>query len=258
MAKRTAEREFKKTDKRTEHLWIKYPRESPRNVTLRSGSNFCFQDDEKVGIEYKKHNGRAYNEIHNHPDLTNASFSDRVEYGGGELTASALPNSFELLSFAKNSQIRTMTVFQRDIITGEILGKTIVRKPKNYKFQSKDLSGLEKSEQKAQATGNTLDWRSEFEELVRNQGFQYRFIPNPDYELRAGNVAFTKKKSGYLERIAATILIFSLVGILLQFKMTGFAISEISIKSSALLSLIIIFLVSCLFLLYNLINKTKT
>lgn len=258
MGKRTIDEDIKKTDRQTEHLWIKYPREPIQDVTLRAGIGCCSMNHAFIGKSYRAHEGRPYTELHTHPDLTDSNLYLKAIHGGGEVTATALPNSRELSSFASDLQIKTMVIAQRDLETGEMLGKTIIRKPKGYKFKKYNRADLEKSEEEAQNTGVVSNWRNEFEKAAEGYGLHYRFVPNNGYEVKEGAVAFTKKGKSLETKVVASLIGGLFISALFFFnQMTGFVISDAySYKAVALIPIALI-IILIIYSISKIKGKTK-
>jgi hypothetical protein len=251
----STDKKIAESDPKVEHNWIKWPRERPIDVSAKSYSNEVFIDDKKVKDEYASHN-RPYTDIHTHPDVSDLNFVQRMEYEGGELDASVLPNARELPAFTKDSRAKTMVVVQRNVKTGERLGKIVIKKPKNFKPTSYDISDLEKSEKMARETGSVYSWREEFEKAVNGYGLRYRFVPNKGYEVKDKEVAFTKQISPLEQRVAASILIvLSLSALLFSNNITGFSIFNSQLSNLSVYPLIIILIIFLYYLVK--INRKK-
>ena len=86
-----------------ECLLIKYPLESPVNVSLKSSEDEVLGDNNLILAELKKHNYRMYSYLHNH-----------INNSGSPCLFEAYPSTDDGLSFLLSSHAKSLLIFLQE------------------------------------------------------------------------------------------------------------------------------------------------
>lgn len=240
-----------------EHAFIKYPRENPIDVSGFANESNVYFDNEKI---HKASAGKSEEEIkkkmkmHTHPFNTDKSgkYGQPMYPSGGDMSD----------IFA--SPEKTHVIAYRDRVSGKVGGYLIMRKLKSngdFEKDEKRVKGVQEYSSNLREVG-APGLKSIFNVRVKGNyqaglqkgydlalkkasetiGFKYKYVPAEGYEFNMDKGGLVKKvelarklKPSEIEKIAVTasIISFLISTIFLSTSITGYAIADLSAKSSS-------------------------
>ena len=222
-----------------EHSFMKYSGENLKNTTLISGSWWTISNILKERLSWRMHNKAPYMRLHTHP------------YGSEESSA-GLPSELDVKMFLyAGRSIKSAAVAQQDPGTKKVLGYTILRRTKNTpilireyaarfnkKLGKRKYCDVKELNTDLNEYGDELQGfyaRDAIDDFANKYNLNVKFLPAKGYEMsRIRGTFYPKKETKNLETKVGWILgiIFTLSILFVSFNMTGFAIANLSVKTS--------------------------
>ncbi|MDO8528794.1 MAG: hypothetical protein Q7S06_02795 [Nanoarchaeota archaeon] len=234
--KKTPKEVIESTNSKNEFRGIKFTGEELVPVISWSNERAAGRDDQKVYRMVKERGGKEYNDVQTHPYYETPPDDNYLRL------FLALPSALDVAQLLGDEKSKIMTIYQRDVETGESMGTTMLFKKPGagkpyYRGTYKNYKDDYKKNPDNTTVSGTVD---KVKEELAKEKMDMRFHPARGYYFNEETGNYEKKKDN-LE--GKTMIILAGVGILaslffFSFSLTGNAVSNLNPRDRNILGIV--------------------